>query len=60
MEVASLVEQFSAYLAEDPNTSPRTAEFYEADLKEFARFLAEKGVWEVEEVGVWFVLAVRN
>lgn len=60
MEVVSLVEQFSVYLAEDPNTSPRTAEFYEADLKEFARFLAEKGVGEIEEVGVGRVMEFRN
>lgn len=60
MEVVPLVEQFSAYLAEDPNTSPRTAEFYEADLKEFARFLAEKGVGEIEEVGVGRVMEFRN
>ncbi len=60
MEVLPLVEQFSAYLAEDPNTSPRTAEFYEADLKEFARFLAEKGVGEIEEVGVGRVMEFRN
>ena len=60
MEVVPLVEQFSVYLAEDPNTSPRTAEFYEADLKEFARFLAEKGVGEVEGVGVGLVMEFRN
>ncbi|QIN80419.1 tyrosine-type recombinase/integrase [Rubrobacter marinus] len=60
MEVLPLVEQFSAYLAEDPNTSPRTAEFYEADLKEFARFLEEKGVGEIEEVGVGLVMEFRN
>ena len=60
MEVLPLVEQFSVFLAEDPNTSPRTAEFYEADLKEFARFLAEKGVGEIEEVGVGLVMEFRN
>ena len=60
MEVLPLVEQFSAFLEEDPNTSPRTAEFYEADLKEFARFLAEKGVGEIEEVGVGLVMEFRN
>ena len=60
MEVVPLVEQFSVYLAEDPNTSPRTAEFYEADLKEFARFLAERGVGEVEGVGVGLVMEFRN
>ena len=60
MEVVPLVEEFSAYLAEDPNTSPRTAEFYEADLKEFGRFLATRGVGEVEEVGVGLVMEFRN
>ena len=60
MEVLPLVEQFSAFLEEDPNTSPRTAEFYEADLKEFARFLAQKEVGEIEEVGVKLVMEFRN
>ena len=60
MEVLPLVEQFSGYLAEDPNTSPRTAEFYEADLKEFARFLATRGVAEIEEVGVVLVMEFRT
>ncbi|MDP9457860.1 MAG: hypothetical protein CYG60_06635 [Actinobacteria bacterium] len=60
MEVLPLVEQFSAFLEDDPGTSPRTAEFYEADLKEFARFLAEKGVGEVEGVGVGLVMEFRN
>ena len=60
MEVLPLVEQFSVFLEEDPNTSPRTAEFYEADLKEFARFLAEKEVGEIEEVGVGLVMEFRN
>ena len=60
MEVLPLVEQFSAFLEEDPNTSPRTAEFYEADLKEFARFLAQKEVGEIEEVGVGLVMEFRN
>ena len=55
-----LVEQFSGYLAEDPNTSPRTAEFYEADPKEFARFLATRGVGEIEGVGVGLVMEFRN
>ena len=60
MEVVPLVEEFSVYLADDPNTSPRTAEFYEADLKEFAGFLATRGVGEVEEVGVGLVMEFRN
>ena len=60
MEVLPLVLKFSAHLSDDPETSPRTAEFYEADLKEFARFLAEKGVFEIEDVGVGAVMAFRN
>src|ERR671921_2950009 len=60
MEVMHLIAEFSAYLEEDPSTSPRTAEFYEADLKEFARFLAERSVAQVEEVGVGEVMAFRN
>lgn len=60
MEVLPLVEQFSTFLEEDPNTSPRTAEFYEADLKEFARFLATQEVEEIEEVGVGLVMEFRN
>ena len=55
-----LIEEFSAYLADDPDTSPRTAEFYEADLKEFARFLHAKGVRRVEEVGIGSVMDFRN
>ena len=60
MKVVPLIGEFSAHLAEDPNTSPRTAEFYEADLKEFARFLAARGVAEVEDVGVGSVMDFRN
>lgn len=60
MKVVPLVEQFSEYLSDDPNTSPRTAEFYEADLKEFARFLAGRGVGEIEKVGVGLVMEFRN
>ncbi len=55
-----LIEEFSAHLADDPDTSPRTTEFYEADLKEFARFLDTKGVTRVEEVGVGSVMDFRN
>ena len=55
-----LIGEFSAHLAEDPDTSPRTAEFYEADLKEFARFLAEKNVVRVEDIGVGLVMDFRN
>src|SRR3954469_12147269 len=60
MEVTSLISEFSAYLDEDPGTSPRTAEFYEADLKEFARFLDRRYVAQIEDVGVGEVMAFRN
>src|SRR5919202_2378403 len=60
MRIDSLIEDFSIHLLSDPNTSPRTAEFYEADLREFARFLGERGVTEVEEVGVGSVMDFRN
>jgi site-specific recombinase XerD len=60
MEVMYLIAEFSAHLEEDPSTSPRTAEFYEADLKEFARFLAGKKITRIEEVGVGEVMAFRN
>ncbi len=60
MEVMHLIAEFSSHLEEDPSTSPRTAEFYEADLKEFARFLAGKNITRIEEVGVGEVMAFRN
>ena len=60
MRVDGLIADFAHYLSEDPSTSPRTAEFYEADLKEFARFLADRGVTEVEDVGVGAVMEFRN
>jgi len=60
MRVDALIEDFAAHLSDDPNTSPRTAEFYESDLKEFARFLAEKNVTEVEGVGVGAIMEFRN
>ncbi|MDP9486027.1 MAG: site-specific integrase, partial [Actinomycetota bacterium] len=60
MRVDALIEDFAAHLAEDPGTSPRTAEFYEADLREFARFLDERGISEVETVGVGAVMEFRN
>ena len=41
MRIDGLIEDFAAHLSDDPSTSPRTAEFYEADLREFARFLSE-------------------
>jgi integrase/recombinase XerD len=60
MNIDGLIEEFAAHLSDDPNTSPRTAEFYEADLKEFARFLADKGVREVEDVSVGSLMEFRN
>ncbi|HSK86140.1 MAG TPA: tyrosine-type recombinase/integrase [Rubrobacter sp.] len=60
MRVDGLIEKFAAQLAEDPDTSPRTAEFYEADLREFARFLATRSVTDVEALGVGSVMAFRN
>jgi len=60
MKVMPLIGEFSEELAEDSNTSPRTAEFYEADLKEFARFLAARSVFEIEDVGVGEVMGFRN
>ena len=60
MRIDGLIEDFSAHLSDDPNTSPRTAEFYEADLREFARFLSERDVTEVEDIGVGSVMDFRN
>ena len=60
VRVNDLVEEFAAHLADDPGTSPRTAEFYQADLREFARFLEERDVTEVESVGVGAVMEFRN
>ena len=55
-----MIEDFAAHLADDPGTSPRTAEFYQADLREFARFLEERDVTEIESVGVGAVMEFRN
>jgi integrase/recombinase XerD len=60
MRIDGLIEDFSAHLSDDPNTSPRTAEFYEADLREFARFLSARGITEAEDVGVGNVMDFRN
>ena len=60
VRVNDLVDEFAAHLADDPGTSPRTAEFYQADLREFARFLEERDVTEVESVGVGAVMEFRN
>jgi integrase/recombinase XerD len=60
MEISGLIDEFAGHLADDPNTSPRTAEFYEADLKEFARFLAGNDVVQVEDIGIGVVIGFRN
>src|SRR5919199_6474837 len=60
MEVTTLIEEFSIKLRDDANTSPRTAEFYEADLREFTRFLAERKIVQIEDVDVGEVMAFRN
>lgn len=60
MEISVLIDEFAARLADDPDTSSRTAEFYEADLKEFARFLEGEGVARVEDVGIGSVMDFRN
>ena len=60
MRIDGLIEDFAAHLSDDPNTSPRTAEFYEADLREFARFLEERNITEIEDVGVGGVMEFRN
>ena len=60
MEIEALISSFAAQLAGDEHTSPRTAEFYEADLREFGRFLATKDVTAVEDIGVGGVMDFRN
>lgn len=60
MRIVELVEDFVEYLEDDEHTSPRTAAFYQADLREFARFLGERGVHEIEDVGVGRVMEFRN
>ncbi len=60
MEISALIDEFAAHLADDPDTSPRTAEFYEADLKEFARFLEAEDIARVEDVEVGSVIGFRN
>jgi integrase/recombinase XerD len=60
MRIESLVEEFTDHLSGDPDTSPRTAEFYESDIKEFARFLVERDITEIEGVGVGSVMDFRN
>jgi integrase/recombinase XerD len=60
MKIGDLIDDFEAHLSEDPGTSPRTAEFYLADLREFAGFLGERDVVEIEQVGVGAVMEFRN
>lgn len=60
MELKELLPDFAAYLAGDPHTSPRTAEFYEADIREFVRFLQERGIVKAEDIGVGKVMDFRN
>ena len=60
VRIDDLIEAFAAHLADDPGTSPRTAEFYVADLQEFARFLQERDVSRIEDVGVGAVMEFRN
>ena len=55
-----LIEAFAAHLEDDPGTSPRTAEFYGADLHEFSRFLQERDISRIEDVGVGAVMEFRN
>ena len=60
MRIDDLIEAFAAYLSDDPGTSPRTSEFYVADLREFARFLEERDITRVGDVGVGAVMEFRN
>jgi integrase/recombinase XerD len=60
VRIDDLIEAFAAHLADDSGTSPRTAEFYVADLREFARFLQERDVSRIENVGVGAVMEFRN
>lgn len=60
MRVDALIEDFTTHLADDEHTSPRTAEFYEADLREFGAFLVGKGIKEAESLGVGSVMDFRN
>jgi len=60
MQIDDLISAFEADLSDDPNTSPRTAEFYVADLRGFARFLEEGGITRIGDVGVGTVMEFRN
>lgn len=60
MRISQLIEEFNAHLADDLDTSPRTAEFYESDLREFGRFLECRGVTGIEGLKVGEVMEFRN
>ncbi|MBA2693644.1 MAG: tyrosine-type recombinase/integrase [Rubrobacter sp.] len=60
MKVVDLVEEFSAELADSADASPRTAEFYRTDLREFAAFLSSKNVVEITDVKTGNVMDFRN
>ena len=60
MEIDDLIDAFGAHLSDDPGTSPRTAEFYVSDLREFAGFLRERGITGIDRVGVGAVMEFRN
>jgi integrase/recombinase XerD len=60
MKIGDLIDAFEAHLSDDPDTSPRTAEFYVADLREFAGFLEGRNVTEIGAVGVGAVMEFRN
>src|SRR5215211_1887199 len=60
VRIEDVIEDFAAQLSDDPGTSPRTAEFYVADLREFARFLEERDITRTEDVGVGAVMEFRN
>src|ERR671921_2424331 len=60
MKIEDLISAFEAHLSDDPGTSPRTAEFYVADLRGFAGFLSARDVTEIGDVGVGAVMEFRN
>src|ERR671921_1389865 len=60
MKIEDLISAFEAHLSDDPGTSPRTAEFYVADLRGFAGFLSARDVTEIGDVGVGSVMEFRN
>src|SRR3954454_5087874 len=60
MKIEDLIDAFEAHLSNDGDTSPRTAEFYVADLREFAGYLLERDITEIDNVGVGAVMEFRN